>query len=148
MFTIQVARKDDAGDIAKVHVACFEQGWNSDYFIDVIDNPHYICLTALHDNEIIGLCLCSYIRGEIEIYSICVLQKYRGLGIAKRMLDYIFHSYNYTSVSLEVSVENIAALRLYKSAGFVEQSIRKGYYTEKGRCIDALRMIKYGSANT
>ena len=147
MFTIQVARKDDAGDIAKVHAACFEQGWNADYFIDVIDNPHYICIKAVQENEIVGLCLCSYICEEIEIYSICVLPQHRGLGIAKRMLDYIF-AYDNTSVSLEVSVENIAALRLYKSAGFVEQSIRKGYYTEKGRCIDALLMIKYGSANT
>lgn len=148
MFTIQIARKDDAGDIAQVHAACFAQGWHADFFIDVIDNPHYICVKAVTENEIVGLCLCSYICSEIEIYSICVLPRYRGLGIAKRMLDYIFHSYNYTSVSLEVSVENIAALRLYKSVGFIEQSIRKGYYAEQDRSIDALRMINYGSANT
>ena len=47
---------------------------------------------------------------------------------------------NIHSLTLEVRVNNIAAINLYKKLGFQEAGIRKGYYTDTGE--DALIMWK------
>jgi ribosomal-protein-alanine N-acetyltransferase len=43
---------------------------------------------------------------------------------------------------LEVAVDNAAALRLYRRAGFAEAGRRRGYYERPGGRVDALVLTR------
>ena len=77
----------------------------------------------------------------VDIYHVEIEETSRGRGLGKRLLfDFLSHlsGQGIKEVTLEVRVDNHAALALYKTAGFETVSIRKGYY----QGIDGQLMLK------
>lgn len=99
--------------------------FNKDYIYVIDDNP-------------IGLISFSVIYDRIELNYIWVDETYRGQGIASKMMDFMCNYKDITNITLEVRVDNIAAINLYKKYGFQIVSIRKKYYGNK----DAYLMMK------
>lgn len=63
---------------------------------------------------------------EREILNLAVAPQYRGLGIAKALLN---HELSRDATHfLEVRESNLAAQALYRTCGFVETGRRAGYY--------------------
>ncbi|PQV62460.1 Ribosomal protein S18 acetylase RimI [Abditibacterium utsteinense] len=62
----------------------------------------------------------GFVSAEIPEISLAVRQEYRGRGIGRALLQKMKAeaSLRYNSLSLSVRDDNIAALRLYQSAGF------------------------------
>ena len=86
-----------------------------------------------------GFISYSIIYDRIELNHIAVLEEYRNKHIATKLMDYMFKNNLYiNSYSLEVNVNNIAAINLYKKYGFKQEAIRKNYYVNE----DALLMIR------
>ena len=79
----------------------------------------------------------SLIYDRLEIDYIYVLKEYRNIGIASKLLDYLFKKYGF-SCSLEVRVDNKEAINLYKKFNFEIATIRKNYYQN----IDGYLMIR------
>jgi len=65
--------------------------------------------------------------GESELYRIAVLPQFRGQGFAREILAQFLEKCR-SDVFLEVRSKNTAAIALYKSAGFEQVGLRKGYY--------------------
>ena len=66
-----------------------------------------------------------------ELININVLDEYQNIGIASKLMDFMFNDLKTNGVkdiTLEVKVTNLKAIHLYKKYGFEEISIRKGYY--------------------
>ena len=66
-----------------------------------------------------------------DISNIAVLPEYRRQGIGRFLLEGacdIAEKCGAESVSLEVRPSNVGALALYKSVGFEEVGLRKGFY--------------------
>lgn len=105
--------------------------------IDYLKNDIYY-LDVYDDNSIVaGFNLYTKMDNVIEILLIYVKAEYRQNHIATSLLNNI----DITSgdrILLEVSVDNIPAIGLYKKFNFVEINRRKGYYNG----IDALVMEK------
>ncbi len=75
---------------------------------------------------------------NIRIYSICIRDEARNLGYGRRLLSYAEETAiadNCNSISLEVSVENIAAQRLYESVGFTAYGKKMNYYDDGGAAL-------------
>lgn len=104
------------------------------YFNTNITNNPFRKYLVYDDKAIL---VYSLIYDRIEIDYIYVLEEYRNNGIASKLLDYLFNKYDY-SVSLEVRVDNIEAINLYKKFNFEVSTIRKNYYKD----IDAYLMIR------
>ena len=67
----------------------------------------------------------------------------RRQGFAVRLLTYALHriiAAGATDITLEVAVDNVAALALYAGLGFSEAGRRAGYYKRPGGRVDALVM--------
>lgn len=64
---------------------------------------------------------------------------YRNNGIGIKLLEEIEKKFEVESIILEVDINNIAAISLYKKLNFHEFSIYPNYY---GNNIDAIRMKK------
>ncbi|HEY4707910.1 MAG TPA: ribosomal protein S18-alanine N-acetyltransferase, partial [Thermodesulfobacteriota bacterium] len=80
------------------------------------------------------------VHGEAHILNIAVDPKFRGRGLATRLLSMMLQIMKRKMVYeifLEVRVSNDAARELYRKFGFREAFIRKNYYGDE----DAIVMI-------
>lgn len=96
-------------------------------------------LNALVYDDYKGIVVYDYMYDRIEIEYIVVLEEYRKLGIATKLLNCILEKYdNINNITLEVRESNIIAIKFYEKNGFVKASRRKNYYKNE----DGILMIK------
>lgn len=91
------------------------------------------------DNKIVGYLVYENLYDIVEIDYIYVVNEYRNKKIGSFMMEYLINlckKEKLYNITLEVSINNIYAIKLYEKYGFKTITIRKGYY--KG--IDALLM--------
>jgi ribosomal-protein-alanine N-acetyltransferase len=90
-----------------------------------------MCFTALDGDTPIAYFIGRIIPPEGELYRIATAQRWRGRGVAYRLLDYAVKTsrgVGLETLFLEVRESNLAAISLYRSYGFREISKRKDYY--------------------
>ena len=80
------------------------------------------------DNKIVGFLDYSVMYEKIEINYIFVIEEYRKKGIAYNLIKYVIDNYDFENITLEVNINNISAINLYKKLGFNIIGIRKKYY--------------------
>ena len=101
----------------------------SRYFIALIDNKR---------SAYIGSWLTI---PNAEILNLFVIEKHRGLGLGKKLVDEVINVCNKEKIemlTLEVRVSNKYAIKMYEKIGFEIGSIRKKYYENNE---DALLMV-------
>jgi ribosomal-protein-alanine N-acetyltransferase len=101
------------------------------------NNPFAKILIYKEDNKIIGYLYYSDIYDRAEINQFEVEFSHRNCGKGKKLLNKMLELVD-KSITLEVKKDNLPAIHLYKSVGFVEKAIRKGYY----QGIDGILMEK------
>ncbi|MDD4149443.1 MAG: N-acetyltransferase [Bacteroidales bacterium] len=72
--------------------------------------------------------------GNLRVYSIVVDEKFRGQGIARKLLDYavvMAIKLNKKSLSLEVRINNTNAIVFYEKYGFKKTTVLKSYYKDE-----------------
>jgi ribosomal-protein-alanine N-acetyltransferase len=140
---IKVELTTNVSVCSTLHCACFEKGWTTDMMTKVFSIPFLKALTARKDNKDIGMILFTCVAGEAEIITICVDEAYRRLSIGSMLLDkalFLAKKEGAEKFFLEVSVENMPAISLYKRFGFEQTGLRKKYYQTKNGFIDAMTM--------
>lgn len=93
-------------------------------------NPFAKYLLYIESNEIIGYLYYSDIYDRVEINQIEVEEIHRNCGIGTKLLKKLIDSVQ-KDITLEVKIDNIPAIKLYKKFNFEEKAIRKGYYKGK-----------------
>ena len=91
-------------------------------------NPFNVIIGYYVDNVVVGFLDYSVMYEKIEINYIFVIDKYRRKKVAYNLLKYIMDNYNFENITLEVNINNISAINLYKKLGFKIVGIRKKYY--------------------
>jgi len=102
-------------------------------------NPFANYLGYFLDDEVVGYIEYNILYDRVEIVNIFVKEDKRNSKIGSSMLEYLINSLkrkNIYNITLEVSVLNVYAIKLYEKYGFERVAIRKGYY--KG--IDGILM--------
>ena len=127
--------------------ACFSVPWSLDSISYEIENPlaKYVIAQDLSTNEVVGFAGVWIVAGEGDITNIAVHPSYRKQGIASQLLSKLLEickDNNCNDITLEVRVSNTPAQNLYTKFGFVNEGIRKKYYSDNGE--DALIMWKRG----
>ena len=90
------------------------------------------------NNKIVGFLVFDIIYEKCEIIDIYVDKNYRRKNIAFELISEIQKDFDIENITLEVSINNINAINLYKKLGFKKVSIRKNYYKDQ----DAILMLK------
>jgi len=88
------------------------------------------------DDKLVGVIDYSVIYDRIELNYIFVLDEYRNKGIASVMVKHICDMD--LPISLEVCINNVSAINLYKKYGFKEVARRKNYYGS----LDGILMVR------
>ena len=91
------------------------------------NNPFAKILLYKEEGKVIGYLYYSDIYDRAEINQFEVELSHRNCGKGKILLNKMLELVD-KSITLEVKKDNLPAIHLYKSVGFVEKAIRKGYY--------------------
>jgi [ribosomal protein S18]-alanine N-acetyltransferase len=104
--------------------------WSDGIFRDCL-RVGYVCRVVEVDGEMAGYGIMSVGAGEAHVLNVCILEGYRCQGLARNMLLYLLDRARIAGMYeafLEVRPSNIIAARLYRSLGFEQVGIRRGYY--------------------
>jgi len=133
---------EDVDKVLGIEQAVQAYPWTRGNFADAL-GCGYVCRVDELDGEIRGFAVLMPVLDEAELLNIGVAaaRQRKGLGRAmlREMLEFAREK-NMLRVFLEVRASNTAALALYRSAGFVEIGLRRGYYRNAGGGDDAITM--------
>ncbi len=138
----------DIPALAAIEAACFSQPWSEHAFQESMAGDNTLFLCAVEDGVIaayIGLYLAF---DEAEVTNIATLPAYRRRGLARALLtgaENALLTRGVTALHLDVRVSNTVAIALYQSIGFIEDGIRRGFYSLPRE--DACLMTKRLPAN-
>ncbi len=142
---IRPVREEDLSALVALEQACFTSDRLSRRsFRRWIQSSHRAFLVAESGNALVGYGLILFLKGTIlaRLYSIAIDPAWRGAGIARQLLcagEAEAEEHGCVFLRLEVSTDNISAIRLYESLGYQRFGIYHQYYEDDN---DALRMQK------
>ena len=116
--------------------------WSRKNFTDSLETGH-ACWLMLETDVPVGYAVVLAVLDEAHLLNISVVRAAQGRGLGSRLLEYLLSiawSKGIRRFFLEVRPSNLAALALYRRAGFVEIGRRKGYYPSPEGREDAIVM--------
>ena len=113
-------------EYVKMNYDKFGNIWNYKVLEEDFKNSKF--LVAKRNNEVLGFLSYRIVLDELEIMNIVVREDYRRKGIASKLLSNLIIKEDYEKINLEVNINNIAAITLYKKFGFMQVGNRKKYY--------------------
>ena len=126
--------------MAALHARCFTtpRPWGEAEFSAILADP----LAFLLVEGDFGFLLGRAVAGEAEVLTIAVLPEARRRGLGARLVARFLYQARLRGADeafLEVAAGNAAALALYRTQGFGDAGLRRGYYRHPdGRSEDAL----------
>lgn len=108
--------------------------WDKIQFLNQLNSNNTTTYILKNEDEIIGFVILSICLDEIEILNICINKNYTNKGLGNYLLENILEilkNNNFSKVFLEVNINNIFAIKLYKKNDFKIISTRKDYYLNK-----------------
>lgn len=134
-LAIRPLARRDLDRLAALHAACFEEGWSRETLADLLASAGAFGFAGFLAGKAVGFILCQAAAGEGEILSLGVLGAFRGRGVARELLAAGVERARAGGIAalfLEVAEDNLAARRLYESAGFELVARRADYYRHPG----------------
>jgi ribosomal-protein-alanine acetyltransferase len=142
-MVIQRASIADLGTLHMIEQRCFtKEAWSKRQIATFLDASDSVSLTARANGEIVG-----FVIGLVDQYdgmkighivTIDVLPDYMRKGIGMTLLRSIEQEFKKTGVKacyLEVREDNLAAMKLYRKAGYVEFERLENYYSRGGHGV-------------
>lgn len=109
----------------------FDSFWTIGILKNELNNPNCYYIVAIDNNEIVGFGGISVVLDEATLNNIVVRIDKRNKKIGSLILNELINisrSLNSSFLTLEVSVNNVYAIKLYEKYEFKNMGIRKNYY--------------------
>ena len=147
---------DDVDAVLDIEHEVQAYPWTRGNFIDALDHG-YMCRVDADGGEIRGYAVLMPVLDEAELLNIGVAAGLQRKGLGRAMLREMLDAArewsrqakppkdgcsqkNIRRVFLEVRASNTAALALYRSSGFCQIGVRRGYYQSTSGSEDAITM--------
>lgn len=133
--------KEDLESIKRIETLFSDVFVNRSIIDDINNNPFTYYFGLYEDNEIIGFINFDVMYDRCELININILDDRKGNGYGNYLMNYminIIKDMDISNITLEVSVDNLVAIKMYEKFGFKKQAIRKNYY----QGIDGILMEK------
>ncbi|MGV9802307.1 ribosomal protein S18-alanine N-acetyltransferase [Mycobacterium sp. NPDC003449] len=140
----------DAARCAELEAKLFvgDDPWPARAFLGELAAKHTRYLAARSDGRLVGyagIARLGRVRPfEYEIHTIGVDPDFQGLGIGRSLLGLLLDYASDGTVFLEVRTDNLPAITLYESAGFVNVGLRKRYYRASGADAYTMQRLPQG----
>ena len=129
----------DAPALAALEAAVFADPWDADRFSSLLGQDRFFAAGAFSGPSMSAYLTAYMVAGELEIVNVAVAEPLRGRGVGRELLLFCLDRARELGAGravLEVRSGNAAARALYKSCGFTQAGVRRGYYADSGE--DAL----------
>lgn len=106
-------------------------------------DKNYKIYVAKFNDEIVGFIVLQ-LTDEVNIISIAVKSEFRNIGVGGKLIkkaESCAKLNKLSTLSLEVSKNNITAYLLYEKCGFKLRRTRKNYYADKSDCLEMSKSI-------
>lgn len=138
---IRKMTKGDVPEVYEIETKCFSLPWSQQGFYDGLKQESIFLVAEEIKPDVAGGCrkvIAGYIGmyisyDEGEITNVAVAEEFRGRGLAKELVRAMQREAGAKGVLrivLEVRDTNDAAIAAYRSCGFQEIGIRKGFYEQ------------------
>lgn len=144
-LNIQNLETQHAESLSSLHRACFPKDWGIDEFLNILANERYSSQGVFVSNRLIAAISSVYIEAQADLVTFMVEPGAQSRGLGCALLSQHLHklqSLKVNEVFLEVAVNNLCGIHIYKKLGFCVESIRKGYYSSVQEPCDAIIMRK------
>ena len=128
---IRTLRFEDIDALARIESESFSMPWSKQDFEGLLQRDYCYYLVALVDGEVAGCCGYTKSFEEGNIDNVVVAPRFRGLGIAQKMLESLIvrgEAAGVEAFTLEVRVSNEVAIHVYEKMGFRSEGIRPRFY--------------------
>ena len=123
--------EEDIPEVEKIEREYYSLPWSGRAFLDALKREYYLFLKAEVRGNLAGYCGYQRSFENADITNVTVKNEFRRRGIARRLLQSLMEMGRAEGIrrfSLEVRRSNSGAIALYRSLGFREEGVRKGYY--------------------
>ena len=107
--------------------------WSKNQWRNELSESQKLCLGIFESSKLIALGCGHVVLDELHLTAIAVHPKFRRRGLAKKILSSLFLKAiraNCTRATLEVKSDNLKAIGLYSSFGFITTGCRTNYYKD------------------
>jgi len=127
---IRHATKHDIEDIYNLGSLLHENFRKVNDLNKLFDESYFKVFVAIQENKVVGFLSITELYETVDIIDLFVLKDYRRLHIGSQLVNYMIGDVsNCVSLfTLEVSVDNVAAISLYEKFGFEIVGRRLFYY--------------------
>ncbi len=130
LLRLRPMREADVDAVMEVETSAYDYPWTAGIFHDClrVGSCSWVCVL---DEKIIGHALMSVVAGECHILNVCLHPDWQNRGLGRRLVNRLLNIARQRQADtafLEVRESNRVALALYRSMGFNEIGIRRGYY--------------------
>jgi [ribosomal protein S18]-alanine N-acetyltransferase len=145
---IRPMQQEDIDRVYAIELSSHRAPWSREILSDCV-LVGYDCrvLELITDGirQVVGYVICRHTADIYHILNLCVDHSQQKQGYGGMLLQAILNTLNkprINTVILEVRPSNVAALALYKKFGFLQESIKKGYYKDNMGEEDAILLKK------
>jgi ribosomal-protein-alanine N-acetyltransferase len=120
----------DVDEVVRIEQAVHAHPWTRGNFADALVNGN-LCKVAEKNGELLGYVVLMPAVDEMQLLDIVVAAARQRQGLGRWLLTEalaLARAMGMRRMLLEVRPSNLAAGALYRSAGFVEIGLRRGYY--------------------
>lgn len=131
MITIRKLQDEDIEALSVIEAESFSMPWSPQDFRDLLNRDYCRYLVAEAEGKVVGCAGFTDICNEGNIDNVVVAEKFRGKGIATKLLEHLLAMGKEAGVeafTLEVRVSNAPAIHVYEKLGFVSEGIRPRFY--------------------
>lgn len=143
-ITIEPMQPGDLDQVMEIETVSYANPWTRGGVETELARSVTVSLVMKEAGNVIAYLIFWMLQEEIHILNLAVRPEWRELGLGRFFLEYMFNwgeKLGVRQAFLEVRVSNLAARKLYKSAGFVKVGLRENYYAAENE--DALLMVRH-----
>jgi [ribosomal protein S18]-alanine N-acetyltransferase len=141
-WALRPMRPGDLDQVVAVERSIYSHPWSLGNFRDSL-HAGYSCWVMEANGDLAGYGVLMIGVGEAHLLNVSVAQPWQRRGLGRALLAHFIELAGRFGVSrmlLEVRPSNHAARHLYAQAGFLDLSVRRGYYPAAGGREDAILM--------
>ncbi len=136
---------DDLDAVTFNEQAAYPVPWSRGIFEDCLQFGYPSWVAESENGDIAGHAVMTLAVGEGHILNVCAHPHFQGMGLGRCLLNTLVdHAEGEAAqrMFLEVRASNHAAIQLYRSAGFEEVGVRRGYYPDDDGREDAVVLCR------
>ena len=129
-LSIRPMTAEDLDAVVRNETRSYAFPWTAGQLADSLRGRD-LCSVVEERGRIVGHGIVSWGAGEAHLLNVCITRDRQGRGYGGVLLDFLvtdLRARGVRTIFLEVRPSNLAAVRLYEAAGFVEIGLRPNYY--------------------